>query len=207
MKEVARKLAEFDEEIERNNYIEAVAKAYHVGYEDLRKLVGKMAVQTGLAKPASRPKTTVNRDRQKENGILTSQKILLTWLIESEEIFRQIERYIAPEDFSEGLYRTVAELLYKQYENHEVNPAQIMNHFTDEEEHREVASLFHTRIKELTTIQEQEKALKETIIRVKDHSIEEATKNLDPTDMAGLQRLMNAKRELQDLKVLHISIN
>ena len=207
MKEAAKKLVEFDEEIERNNYIEAVAKTYHVGFEDLRKLVGKMAVQTGLAKPASRPKASADREKQKENGVFTSQKILLTWLIESEDIFRQIERYIVPEDFSEGLYRTVAELLYQQYENHEVNPAQIMNHFTDEEEHREVASLFHTRIKELTTIQEQEKALKETVIRVKDYSIEEATKNLDPTDMAGLQRLINAKRELQDLKALHISIN
>lgn len=207
MKEAAKKLVEFDEEIERNNYIEAVAKTYHVGFEDLRKLVGKMAVQTGLAKPASRPKASADREKQKENGVFTSQKILLTWMIESEDIFRQIERYIVPEDFSEGLYRTVAELLYQQYENHEVYPAQIMNHFTDEEEHREVASLFHTRIKELTTIQEQEKALKETVIRVKDYSIEEATKNLDPTDMAGLQRLMNAKRELQDLKALHISIN
>ena len=82
-----------------------------------------------------------------------------------------------------------------------------MNHFTDEEEHREVAGLFHTRIKELTTVREQEKALQETILRVKNHSIEEATKHLDPTDMKGLQRLMNAKRELQDLKALHISIN
>ena len=45
MKETARRLTQFEEEIERNNYIEAVAKAYHVGFEDLRKLVGKMAVQ------------------------------------------------------------------------------------------------------------------------------------------------------------------
>ena len=207
MKEVARRLTQFDEEIERNNYIEAVAKAYHVGYEDLRKLVGRMAVQTGLATPASRPRQTVGKEKKKEDGILVSQKILLTWLIESEDIFRQIEKYITPEDFTEGLYRTVAGLLYEQYERHEVNPAQIMNHFTDEEEHREVAGLFHTRIKELTTVREQEKALQETILRVKNHSIEEATKHLDPTDMKGLQRLMNAKRELQDLKALHISIN
>ena len=49
MKEVARRPAQFDEEIERGNYIEAVAGAYHVGFEDLRKLVGRMAIQTGLA--------------------------------------------------------------------------------------------------------------------------------------------------------------
>ena len=38
-------------------------------------------------------------------------------------------------------------------------------------------------------------------------SIEEATKNLDPTDIQGLQRLMNEKRKMQDLRTLHISIN
>ena len=205
MKEAAKRLTEFEEEIERNNYIEAVAKAYHVGYEDLRKLVVKMAVQTGLAKPAVKAKSTVNRE--KEDGNLKSQKILLTWLIEDVEIFRQIKKYITPQDFSEGLYRTVAELLYEQYETGDVNPAKIMNSFTNEDEHREVASLFHTKIKELSTLREQEKALKETIIRVKNHSIDIATKNLDPTDIVGLQRLMNAKRELQDLAKLHISIN
>lgn len=205
MKEVAKRLTEFDEEIERNNYIEAVAGAYHVGYEDLRKLVSKMAVQTGLAKPVTRPKSTQNRE--KEDGMIKSQKILLTWLIEDENIFRQISKYITPNDFTGELYKTVAELLYEQYDAGEANPAKIMNHFTDEEEHREVASLFHTKIKELTTLKEQEKALKETIIRVKNHSIDEATKNLDPTDIAGLQRLMAAKRELQDLQKLHISIN
>ena len=97
--------------------------------------------------------------------------------------------------------------MYEQYEAGEANPAKIMNSFTNEDEHREVASLFHTKIKELSTLREQEKALKETIIRVKNHSIDMATRNLDPTDIAGLQRLMNAKRELQDLSRLHISIN
>ncbi len=207
MREAARRLTEFDEEIERNNYIEAVAAAYHVGVGDLRQLVGRMAVQTGLARPASRPKSTQARQDGKEDGMAKSQKILLTWLIEDEALFRQIEQYVAPEDFTEGLYRTVAQLLYEQYEAGSVNPAKIMNHFTEEEEHRRAASLFNTKIRELTTVKEQEKALKETIIRVKNHSIEEATKNLEPTDMKGLQRLMNAKRELQDIQKLHISIN
>ena len=205
MREVARRLGEFEEEIERNNYIEAVAQAYHVGYEELRKLVVKTAVQQGLAKPVSRPKQT--RKEKKEDGNITSQKVLLTWLIEDENIFSQICKYISPEDFTGDIYRTVASILYEQYEKQQVNPAQIMNHFTDEEEHREVASLFHTKIKELTTLGEQEKALKETIILVKNHSIEEAARNLAPTDIAGLQRLMEAKRQLQDLEKLHISIN
>ena len=204
--EAAKRLCSFEEEIERNNYIEAVAQAYHLGYENLRKLVGKMAVKSGLATPAVRPKQAAGKESHREDGNITSQKVLITWLLEDERIFTQIKKYITPKDFTEELYTTVAELLYKQYEEGTLNPAKIMNHFTDEEEHREVASLFHTKIKELTTKSKQEKALKETIIRVKNNSIEHATKMLDPTDIQGLQKLMEAKRELQSLHKLHISI-
>ena len=207
MCEAAKRLNQFDEEIERNNYIEAVAKNHHVNPPDLRKLVSRMAVQTGLAKPVERPRSTVNREKDKEDGQLKSQRILLTWMIEKESIFTQIKKYIVPEDFTENLYRTVARLLYEQYDAKAVNPAQIMNHFTEEEEHRKVAELFHTKIQSLSTIQEQEKALKETVIKVKEYSIETAAKELEPTDMRGLQKLMEAKRTLQDLEKLHISIN
>lgn len=203
--EVAKRLNEFEDEIERNNYIEAVAEKYHVGFEVLRKKVAKSAIQTGLAKPIERPKT-VDRQKTKEDGKLQSQKILLTWLIENEKVFSQIKRYITPNDFTKELYRTVAELLYEQYEKNELNPAKVMNHFTDEEEHREVASLFHTKIQKLHTREEEEKALKETIIRVKTNSVDYATKMLDPTDIGGLQQIIQAKRALQDLQKLHISI-
>ncbi|XCP87041.1 DNA primase [Roseburia hominis] len=207
MREAAKRLTEFEEEIERNNYIEAVARAYRVREEDLRKLVVKMAVQTQMAVPASRPRPTKEQEGPKEDGHMKSQKILLTWLIDHEELFGQISNYITPEDFTTDLYRKVAELLFEQYQAGEVNPARIMNHFTEEEEHREAAALFHTRIKELSTRREQEKAIKETIIRVKSYSIEDATRKLAPTDIQGLQRLMNAKKALQDLQKLHISIN
>ena len=46
-----------------------------------------MAIQMGQATPAERPKQTANREKQKEDGNLKSQKILLTWLIENEALF------------------------------------------------------------------------------------------------------------------------
>ena len=61
--EAARRLGRFEEEIERNNYIEAVAEKYHTGFEELRKLVTKMAVREGLARPAERPKTAGGRGK------------------------------------------------------------------------------------------------------------------------------------------------
>lgn len=205
MKEAAARLGEFEEQIERDNYTEAVARAYKVAFEDLKKLVAKTAIEKGLAAPARRPKQTV-AVKEKEDGNLKSQKILLTWMIDDMTVFSQVKNYITPDDFTGSLYKEVASLLYEQYEEGDLNPARILNHFTDEEEHREAASLFHTKIRELSTKEEQEKALKETVIKVKNHSIEEAGRALDPTDIKGLQKLMEAKKDLQKLYQMQISI-
>ena len=206
-REAARRLLTFEDELERNNYIEAVASAYKIRRESLEKLVAKTAVSTGMAKPVERPKRAEGKQKVKEDGILTSQKALLTWMIEDASMYDKISRFISPGDFTESMYRTVAELLYEQRKNGELNPAAILDHFTAEEEHREAAALFHTRIKELKTKEEQEQALKETILRVKAYSIDHQTMHLDPTDMAGLQHLMEEKRKLEDLRKLHISID
>lgn len=203
----AKRLTEFDDNLERNTYIEAVAEKYHIRVEDLRQRVAATAIQLGQAAPAMRAKQTVAKEKNREDGNVQSQKILLTWIIESDQIFAQIKKYITPNDFTKDLYKTVAKILYEQYEAGEINPAKVMNHFTDEEEHREVASLFHTKIQKLETKTEEEKALKETIIRVKTNSVDEATKNWDASDIAGLQKVMEAKRALQDLQKLHISID
>ncbi len=204
-REAARRLTGFEDELERNNYIEAVARAYHVTPESLQKLVTKAAVQEGMAKPAQRPKRT-EAGKKKEDGIHTSQKVLLTWLIDQPKLFPVVERYLTPEDFTEKLYRDVAELLFEQYREGNLNPARILNHFTEDEEHREVASLFNTRISELSTEEEKERALRETILRVKTSSIDTQMRNLDPADMAGLQRLMVEKQRLGDIGRLHISL-
>ena len=174
--------------------------------DSLDKMVAKTAVSAGMARPVVRPKRADGVEKKKEDGIHLSQKALLTWMIEEERLFDQISNYISPGDFTEDLYRTVAELLYEQRKEGGLNPAKILNHFTGEEEHREVASLFNTRIRELHTKEEREQALRETILKVKASGIDYQTMNLDPTDMAGLQKLMEEKRKLENLRTLHISI-
>lgn len=208
--ETAKRLIEFEDELERNNYIEAVAKAYRVNPDSLQKLVTKTAIKEGLASPTKHPKNlNQNKDSvsKKEDGNKRAQKILLTWLIDQPKLFQIIEEYVTPEDFTETNYQKVAELLYEQYHLGELNPARILNHFTEEEEHREVAALFNTRIRELTTEEEKDRAIKETIIKVKNNSIDHQTMNLNPTDMVGLQRLMESKRKLQNIGKLHISLD
>ncbi len=209
-REVAKRLTQFEEELERNNYIEAAAGQYGIGAESLRKLVTRIAVEQGMAKPVSRPKKPGANaaDRaEKEDGVIRAQKVLLTEMASHPELFSQIRDFIRPEDFTTELYRQVAEMLYEQYEHGELAPAAILDAFSDEQTHRQVAALFHTEVKAINTPMEQEKAWKDVILRVKRNSIEEASKRLEPTDLKGLQMIMESKRKLQDLEALHISVN
>ena len=67
LKEAARRLGTFEEELERNNYIEAVAKEYQVDMGSLKKLVSKTAIQDGLARPAEQTKI-YTADRKAERA-------------------------------------------------------------------------------------------------------------------------------------------
>lgn len=206
MQETAKRLTEFEEEIERNYYVDAVAKKYGVKVEHLKSLMEKQAIQMGLARPVLRAKSARKSVTEKESGILQSQKALLTWMTENPSVYRQVREYLKPEDFSGELYKTVAEMIYQQYEEGQPNPARLINHFTEEEEHRQVAALFHTRLNQLHTVQDQEKALGEMVLRIRQNSLDEAAKSLDPTDMAGLQRLVEARRQLQQMAKITIRL-
>lgn len=206
--EVAKKLLDFTTELERNNYMEAVADKYHMSFEALRNLVNQLGTQGGLVKERTPLKSGLNEKKhKKEDGMKQSQKLLLTWLIEYDNLYDKIKYIITPEDFTEDIFRKVAELLYEQKKSGTVNPAQIISLFAEEEEQREVAELFHARIHEVDSAAERDKALKETILRVKDNSISYRSAHLEPTDMQGLQQLVADKRTLQNMEKMHISID
>lgn len=204
-REIARKLCTFSEEVERENYIEAVAQKYHIGFENLRRLVGTYAAQTGLAQPVIRPKSGVQKKNTAAEGVKNSQKLLLTWLVEQPQLYRQISKYISPKDFTEGLYEKVADRLFEELEKGNINPASIISMFEEEEDQREAASLFHTKLERLESTAEQEKALHDIVCAVKRNSYERDSAQLG-TDVAALNRVIAGKKQLEELAKTHISL-
>lgn len=204
-REIARKLCTFSEEVERENYIEAVAQKYHIGFENLRRLVGTYAAQTGLAQPVIRPKSGVQKKNTAAEGIKNSQKLLLTWLVEQPQLYRQISKYISSKDFTEGLYEKVADRLFEELEQGNINPASIISMFEEEEDQREAASLFHTKLERLESTAEQEKALHDIVCAVKRNSYERDSAQLG-TDVAALNRVIAGKKQLEELAKTHISL-
>lgn len=207
----AQMLLELSDELERNLYIEAIVKDYRnygISVEDLRKRVNTLALKGTPAEQRVQPKQTGTQQKKKENAGEKAQKLMLTWLVTYPGIFETVEKYIQPADFIVPLYRQVAEMLYEQHVQGDVNPARLLNSFIDSDEQREVSSLFNATI-HLGNAQEQDRAFADTVLRIKEESLKDKNKNWDPTDMQGLQEIVKAKKELEDLgrkrQQLHIS--
>ena len=207
--EVAKKILEFPEEIERNNYIEAIASHYQTGFDNMRQLVNHFGTRGGITAERKPLKSGVHENKKKEDGMKQSQRLLLTWLVEDTRLYQIVKPYILPSDFTEGIYAKVAQELFRQFEEEQsVNPAKIVSMFSEEEEEqRQVAEIFNTSVGNIESKADREKALKETILRVKRNSMDQEKKNLDPTDMDGLKRIIESKRQIQEMERLHISID
>ena len=210
----AELLLELKDELERNLYIEAIVKKYRgqygVSVEDLRKRVNTLALKGTPAENRTQPKSSGGQNKKKkESASDQAQKLMLTWLVTYPGIFDKVAQYLNAEDFIVPLYKEVAQMLFRQREEEgQVNPARLLNSFTDSEEQREVASLFNATI-HLETQQEQDRAFADTLLRIKAESLAEKNRNLDPTDMVGLQQILREKKELEELgrkrQELHIS--
>ncbi len=204
--ELAKKLLTFEEKIERNNYLEAVAEKYHIGFANLENLVNKFGLQMDPVEhreETERVKKKADMDSAGEQW----QKLLLTWLIEKPNIYPQIKRYISVEDFDEGVYKIVAEYLFEQIQRNELNPAQILSRFEEQEEQGKAAALFNTKVEALEGKLEEEKAVKDIVLKVKQHSLEHLNKEADSSDVAVLQKILEEKSILQELEKLHISLD
>ena len=206
-REIAKKLCGFPEEVERENYLEAVAEKYRIGFENLRKLVAAYAAQTGLARPLTRPLSGLaERKNTPEENRKKAQRLLITWITDEPEIYPKIAKYIAAEDFTEELYRKVADKLFAGLSKGEFNPAALISMFSDEEEQRQVAALFNTKLEELQTKQEREKALHDIIYTVKRNSYEYYSGRMG-ADVEALNQVIAGKKALEELSKTHISLD
>ena len=201
---VAEKLLEFPDELERNVYVEAVSKEFKIPQESLSKMVIKLALSykgSNVNKDDYEADNEINKKNKKipDDGVKQAQKMLLTWLIEEEGIYDKIKDIISENDFIEPPYNTVSKMLFEQLRNGQINPAKILNIFTDEDEHRKAAELFNTSLREEMSREEKEKALNDMVLVVKKSSIDYSAKNV--TDIKQLQDIITMQKNLSKIRI------
>ena len=207
MKAMARRLLEFPQELERNIYIDAIAGRYGIASEELKRMVNSFGasmsreqVEAAIYQQQEREEMPAKKRGEKEDSVLTAQKFFLTWLIEEPSIYDKTKDYINEDDFVEPLYHHVAALVFEELRaTGQVMPARILNQFEDVEEQKTAASLFNTRLKTDDDPAVREKALNETVKRIKKNSLE--LKSRSVREIADLQKIIKEKAQLQKLYI------
>lgn len=207
MKAMARRLLEFPQELERNIYIDAIAGRYGIASEELKRMVNSFGasmsreqVEAAIYQQQEREEMPAKKRVEKEDSVLTAQKFFLTWLIEEPLIYDKTKDYINEDDFVEPLYHHVAALVFEELRaTGQVMPARILNQFEDVEEQKTAASLFNTRLKTDDDPAVREKALNETVKRIKKNSLE--LKSRSVREIADLQKIIKEKAQLQKLYI------
>lgn len=214
-REIAKKLCTFSDDIERNNYLEAVAREYTIPSDGLRKMVAGVVNQTGLGGVTIRPKpmSGVQKKISPDEGIRRAQRILITWMSEEPQIYASIKEYISAKDFTEELYGKVAAKVIEGIESGDFTPASLISQFEDEEEQKEVASLFNTKISgpdgvpiEMENVQERERALRDIVLKVKENSYDYYSKSL-ASDVNALNEVIQGKKLLEKLRKTTITLS
>ncbi|MBQ8198161.1 MAG: DNA primase [Lachnospiraceae bacterium] len=213
--EIAKKLCHFSEEVERDNYLDAIARKYSIAPESMKKLVISHASREGMGSGIVRPKSTAPKKVTPQENGEKMQRLLLTWISDYPDVYGQIKQYITPQDFTTELYSKVAEIMFRELENGTLNPAAIISLFTDEQQQREVARLFNTKLDHIGKDMEDdslqnhgelEKAFHDIVMKVKQNSYDYNLSQMGSDIEAGM-RAIQAKKELEMLAKTHISLD
>ncbi|MCR5118816.1 MAG: DNA primase [Lachnospiraceae bacterium] len=201
-REAAGKLLEFDEELERDNYLHAVCEEYRIPEDGLKKLLFAEATKKGLKRERAEVNVEFTEPVAKsgdDDPEGYAQRLLLTWLSEEPEKYNKIKDLISVEDFVDPLYRKVAGSMLEQLKSGDTDPAAIMDLFDKIEEQQRVSEIFHTRLAALKTDEEKEKAFYDIVVRVKEdglkNSMLSAGKGAD-----GIKKMVENKKILENLR-------
>lgn len=201
--EIANKLLQFTDELERTIYIEAIAKQYNVDILQLEKLVNRKASNIVPIKNTYSNINSKSIKNKAEISIDRSQQLLLTWLVDREDLYDIVSKIIKPTDFTEGIYTDVASYVFSQYElGNKVIPSKIINQFESKEDQSQVASLFTADLRVEMNESAFEKALRDTIIRIKEYSLDiQSEKAIEKNDVDLLQKAIDEKAVLDKINI------
>ena len=212
-REIAKRICGFSDEVERNNYIDAICERYSISTDAMKKMVIGYAA-AGISRPIEQTAVrTAIKKADPEEGRKRSQRLLITWISEDSSIFDKISPYISPHDFTDEMYKKIAEKLFESLkEDNNIEPASFISAFEDEEDQKKVAELFNTKLldsdglpAEIDDIREREKTLHDILVSVKTGSLEYYSRNIG-SDPNAITRVVEGKKLLEELKKTKIKL-
>lgn len=195
-REAAKRLSVILDPLERKNYVDSVAKLYHIDVESLKETVTQYGV-TGAARiDGTAILEKANRkspEEEKEQKQLKTERLLITWMINEIELFESLKGILTPDDFFEPVYHAIVEELFEQYErDKQITPAAIVNHYQSKEEHEKVSAIMQQDFDMTITNDEKSKVVTDLVrtirLRSIQHQMELSKGDLQKTSQLLLER-------------------
>ena len=199
--EVAGILSEIDSDIERDVYLKEVAEKTAI---DPNAIEGEILKLRRRQNESFRAKAEAERKRlydaktpvpfESTKGVKLAQQSILYICSSNMRAYAAIKKTISPQDFADGVYIKLAEIIYDMNDKNEhIVPADIVSLFTDPAEQRLVSEVFAVRI-EYENEKELEKALNEEIYLLKKLKIDNLAAKAQTAE--EVQRIVELKRSL-----------
>ena len=141
LNEIAKILAKVENTIEREIYIEKIAKGYNISKEAIFAEVNKLIYSNskGIQTLQEQNKTIRKVEQDKEEKISVNKNLIkrentiIALLIDANKnVFEKIKQNIKPEDFKDSINREIAQKLYEELEKQDSNINKLIDTFDEE---------------------------------------------------------------------------
>ena len=193
LNEISKLISKIDSTIEREVYIENIAKEYDISKEAIYAQVNKLLYTNFKGGQILEKSRTNQTKRIKENNkvpenIKKREDTILSILINRPESYKQISKKIKPEDFKYEFNQIIATILYEEYEKGNSNINSVLDNF-DEDSRNHVTMIMaydleiedlDKAISDIITIYEKEKLEYRKIVHILEQETnEEIRKKLE----------------------------
>ena len=141
LNEIAKILSKVENTMEREIYIEKIAKGYNISkeaiYAEVNKLIYVGTKEDKISQNKNRETHSITREQKNNDKIDEDLKrrentIIALLLDANTNIFQKIKEHIKPEDFKDETNRKIAEQLYVELDKSEANINKLIDTFDEE---------------------------------------------------------------------------
>ena len=140
LNEIAKLISKIDNTIEKEVYIERIAKSYNISKEAIYAEVNKLSYATAKGqKILEKSKPVISHKKVEKNkvseAIIKKENTILSLLLMGDSnVFQVIKQNIKVEDFRDNLNQQIAKKLYEEFEKGNSNINSILDNLGEEEQ-------------------------------------------------------------------------
>lgn len=195
IEQIAKILANIKNDVEREIYIKNTARKTDISPESIAAQVQNLALRQRQAKKMKDMRSDKRSFEERTGGrsdldamrVYNAEKLLLNLVCE-KEVFSIVKDKLSPADFSEGLHRQLAELIYGAHAaGKKINPMSVISEFPEQDAGRVSEILSDDK-----NVDNKKEAAALPLKIIQSHKLKQAEKNLvGSDDPAALQAIMD----------------